>query len=225
MDACTLPVLPTIHNIKFHFKLGRRLDYFKCVKKHNLVSKCWGNYYTFRFANRKKPAFSFFPSSNIINCTGVTGFGEVFKTVTNFNKKFGTEVKFSQLCVDNITASGEFKQKKNKPASTAASAVAVAASAAAEAKKKLGRNILNLSAVRNIIEQSEKENIKPSLYPLHFPGLVLRFINKTPTCILFSSGKFTIVGAKTVRQVYRTHFKICKILRATAAAAAAATAL
>ena len=187
---------PTIHNIKFHFKLDCGFNYHKHVRLHNLKSKCWGNYYTFKLANKKKPAFSFFPKSKFVNVTGVANFDDITKTVSDFNILFDTCVDPNKVIIDNITACGSFEEAARDNASLC--------------KKRCK---INLSNVRKlIIKQDEYKDINLSLYPLHFPGLVIRFPNKLPTCVLFSSGKFTIVGAKNADEIHKAYSKLCTVV-------------
>ena len=202
--------LPTIHNIKFRFKLRENFNFDnKLVEKHGLRSKCWGNYYTFKFGNKKKPAYSFFPCSKYVNVTGCANFCEVQKTVLNFNRQFKTNVKLNHLIIDNISASGGFRLCKKEKLNNSEKS-----KKQKQKQKQKQKNVLNLSNVKKEIEKIDIENeVKLSLYPLHFPGLVFRFNQKNiPTCVLFASGKFTIIGAKSSNQVCKAYIKLFQFI-------------
>ena len=53
-----------------------------------------------------------------------------------------------------------------------------------------------------------------SLYynPEQFPGLQIQFNSEMPTCNLFTSGKYTIVGAKSYEKLYKTQTRLIKEL-------------
>lgn len=74
-------------------------------------------------------------------------------------------------------------------------------------------NIVGTANLNRTIDlDAVTRSIKSSLYePEHFPGLILR-IHASIVCLLFSSGKLIIVGAKTKHSAYRAFNEVIGIL-------------
>jgi len=53
-------------------------------------------------------------------------------------------------------------------------------------------------------------DIQLTLQPHYFPGAVIR--STFPTCIVFHSGKFIIVGAKNRQQIAKSYRQLCAII-------------
>jgi len=62
-----------------------------------------------------------------------------------------------------------------------------------------------------LYDDLEVDNIKYE--PEQFPGLQIRFSNEGPVVILFSSGSFTIVGAKTHNKVQTLYDRLGEVLQ------------
>lgn len=65
--------------------------------------------------------------------------------------------------------------------------------------------------LQNIHDDLNLENIK--FEPSKFPGLQIRFKEEGPVLILFSSGSYTIVGAKSHDQIKSNYDRLTEILQ------------
>ncbi len=73
--------------------------------------------------------------------------------------------------------------------------------------------IENVVASTNLFRKIDLEKIYfklPSMYePEQFPGLIYKPYNDSTTCLIFSTGRMVIVGAKSEKKIYET-FEIMK---------------
>lgn len=182
----TLPY-PAVCNIKFRFKVSENCGN---LKNERLFKNCnWSNYYTIRFPSSKL-AYIIFPSSGAVNITGVDNFELVEEALRNFNRQFNTQVKLSDVSIDNSTAAGQLPLSEG--------------------------NVILLQSVKRVLENPSNwdvnERVFVSLTPSCFPAAVIRRKfkeQKLPTLLLFGNGKYSIVGAKSKQELTNTYNWIC----------------
>ena len=189
---------PKLHNVKFHFYLPNSKKLLHNNPEWAENSYSWGNYFTYRL-NQSKTVYSIFPKAGFVNITGVCSFNDIPQALDEFNRQFFTKINVDEIIVDNSTASGtiEICDRAQKVHRTISS-------------KKLR---LDLWRVKKLVSQCSKyQNARISLYPKYFPAAVIRS-KLAPTVLLFASGKYTIVGAKSVEKIRAAHQQICAIIQ------------
>ena len=183
------PLFPEVNNVKVHLKLpdnsSRKLLYDK-LNETNAVRH--NNYYIVR-EEKAKTVYSIFPKSGFVNITGVRNFDEVENALAAFNKKFKQNIPLDQLKIDNSTASARITDAKSS-----------------------NDVQINLEHVKYLIDNETSFSIlKATLSPANFPGIVIR--SKTsPTCLIFTSGRFNVVGAKGKQDLSNTYQWLCAII-------------
>ena len=176
---------PKVSNVNISFRLS---DFNINV----FFSKCLpfqshNNIHVFRDPEIKKRVYTVFHSGHI-NITGIKIFSEIESSIDRFNLLFKQTVKKEDVQVNNSTASGNIFADKRK--------------------------ILNFQSVKKYIEKNKGglNDITFNFRPHYFPGAILRRKNKS-TIILFSNGKYNIIGSKDRLAVREAHRTLCAITR------------
>ena len=179
---------PVIHNVKFHFKLKSIISEETLQNISQSKSSRWGNYFTVRLSQHSKIVYSIFPAAKFVNITGVGTFECIPQVLAEFNSIFKTCVRNEDVTVDNSTAAGSFCQP--------------------------GGIRLNLLCIKQFLDRAPSAftSSRITLYPRFFPAAVLR-TRYEPTVLLFASGKYTIVGAKSPEQIQTSYRKLCVIIQ------------
>ena len=187
---------PEVNNVKIHFKLKDPLkrDFIQKVSnRENLNLKRHNNYYVLRSVSNKGPVYSIFLKSGFVNITGIRGFKYIRSVLDLFNKKFSQNIRIENIKVDNSSSAGRFYQ--------------------VGPKSENSEYYINLEDFKLLIDSHpEFHHIRTSLTPGNFPGAIIRFKN-SPTALVFSSGKFTIVGACSLEKILSTFHEICRCMK------------
>ena len=172
-----------ITNLKGHFKLKEKVklkSFFNHLteeeKANQLSIKI--NFSIFREPNNKKLVFTIFHDSQHVNITGFSSDSELQSALSFFNTQFDQNISVDVVKIDNITAVGYIWNEEG------------------------GK--INLIDIENSIRELNLPFTTVSLRPEFFPGAVIR-TRGAGTVILFSSGKYIIVGTKTPCQLKETH--------------------
>ena len=174
-----------VSNVKIHFKSF--ITVLEEKHKEGLTFNYISdnaNFVTFRINGGGKAVFTLFPKSGHVNVSGIPSFNNVQDTLSAFNNHFGSHIVSSDVCVDNSTASGQIQ--------------------------------LQNSALYKLIPLSKPYGYTVSIRPHYFPSAVIRSTTprKKPTIILFSNGRFIIVGGKSWRSILEV-FQILTVLTAS----------
>lgn len=171
-----------IKNLKAHFKLDTtvKLNTFFNVlsdeeKTKQLFKKI--NFSIFRDSQCKKIVYTIFHNSSHVNVTGIPTLKELNFALFRFNKQLQQNIKIDDVVIDNITAVGFIWENK---------------------KEKI-----NLIPIEEHIRSLKLPLTTVNLRPDFFPGAVIR-TKGYGTVILFSSGKYIIVGCKSECQLQMT---------------------
>jgi len=149
------------------------------IVSQKYVRKIRDNFYTLK----KKFSFIIFPKAKFVNVTGVATFSQIEDACLYFNKLFKENIHSSQVVVDNCTASGE--------------------------TRTLTGTSINILQLKSHLECCENhENAKLNARPDFFPGASYKRKLK-PTCVLFESGNYTIVGGKSEEEIFDTYNSVC----------------
>jgi len=172
MDVCSEVI---IHNVKFHFQVNCVLKILeKCQNSDKFKVTKWNNYFVVKHL-KSNIVYTIFPKSNFIHVTGCKSFTSIGKLVKYFNKKFESNIQEKDIIVDNSTASGQLNL--------------------------LELDYIDLKKIKTYLEDnSDYKDLKISIFPRYFPALILRNKNRS-TVMVFSSGKFTIVGSKNLAAI------------------------
>ena len=166
---------PSVKNVKIHFKIRAEAipTLIRGLLKNRISS------HLVRHGNlivlKYKFVFIIFETSGFINATGIKSLEEIRKCLKVFRIILNIRKRdIRNITVDNITASGNFDQQ------------------------------LNLYKIRQKIHANH--NLQKSVLANYnrdiFPGLFLKY-KKIGTIILFSSGKYSIVGIKCRANMYK----------------------
>ena len=186
------------YNVKFHFKLSDKNLAQKIVldERANENQQSQTRHKNFCIKRIEKNVFTIF-SSGHVNVTGVRSFDDVRKTIDIFTSQFNT-VEKNSIVIDNSTTVASYFGTKSKEKNSAQ-----------HSEKRI-----NISALTSIIKNdlSNEDNITLSLRPHFFPGAVIRRKNKC-TIIVFTTGRFIIIGAKSTDEVIEAYDTVCAIIR------------
>lgn len=173
-------------NVKGHFRVSSSpILVPETLKKHTVQ---YSNFWTFRPGGQSigNLVYVVFPSAGYVNVSGLNDFdvGEYAKQ--HFINLFEIDGDVSDFIVDSSTASGVF----DVPAEEGT----------------------DLSRLLTLMTSSEGERPQYpctiSIRPCYFPSALIRpksaFKNTIATCIIFSNGKFVVVGSKSKAQTERT---------------------
>ena len=175
-----------IFNVKFHFSIKKYLKN-RVIKETDILkfkTKFWGNYHTVKTEN--KVVFSYFSLSGKVNVTGVKNFSQIPEILRKFNNVFGVKIRIKDVKIDCTTASGNYFEDKS------------------QLEKRESTQFIDLPEIKQYIENNLllSKKLLITLYPRYFPSCVIRFkVEPFPTILLFSSGKFNIVGGKTNEKI------------------------
>jgi TATA-box binding protein (TBP) (component of TFIID and TFIIIB) len=190
---------PTVKNIKIHFKCSDTKNINLSISR--IIDDELKGSTTTDVNNNKKSllirhnfvvyrdrfVYIIFFQSGFVNATKIKNENEIEDAVEHFKKVFRVQSSIEESIIDNYQGSGSFYRKL--------------------ALKEL-KVFLNLE-----IQSSAKSEMEVSYNPEHFPGLFLK-IGKHGKIIIFSSGKFTIVGCKNESGFLQV-FEKCKSLIST----------
>ena len=171
--------LPQISNIKFRFNLNKHI--------YSPPLDCLQIYHNFEVIRIKNLVITVFNHRGKINITGVKHFNLIKKTLNLFNHIFGENVEEKNIVIDNSTSSGNiFHCFSNLP--------------------PIKR--VNLVKLKQFIDESGEKEQTISLRPHFFPAAVIRK-KKLCTCLLFATGKYIIIGAKSEEKIKKTFNSLC----------------
>lgn len=179
-------VFPKIHNVNISFKIPKAsLD---DLFKCKLSIETHNNLHIIRDPEIKNRVYTIFNSGHI-NITGLKNFHEIKGGLDRFNFLFKQSVKEEDIRINNSTSSGNVSNNENH---------------------------LNFKKIKEEVakQKSSKHEITFNFRPHHFPGAILRRKDKS-TIILFSNGKYNIVGAKDRLAVRDAHRILNAIIRNT----------
>ena len=181
--------MPQVYNVKIHFTLKE--DLIECVKLSSL-RKRFSNYYTIRFPG-DRIAYTIFPKSKFVNITGIPNFAAIPHAVKRFNEDFQCNVTKEDVIIDNSTATGQFDLSV------------------------FAEDAIPLRQIKYVFERDthQEDCSSVTLCPKYFPAAVFRRFTsgkKQPTVVLFSSGKFNILGARGAGEVLDTYRWICAVI-------------
>lgn len=190
---------PTICNIKFRFSLvGEKINLplarseTELLKDERVGVKHVNNFVVIRDG---RIVFTIFHKSGHVNVSGVRDFSKIEEALAIFNRLFKTAVSREKITVDNSTSSGSLFTPL-----------------IASSEKIVAVQRLNLKELKNRVESVGGEESTLHLRPHFFPGAVFRRKGKS-TLIVFTTGKFIIVGAKNRLQIREAHRALCAITR------------
>jgi len=141
--------------------------------------------------------FILFLNSGFANISGIKNFESIKGAVDSFNHHFSTTIQREHIVIDNSTASG----------------------------KLAGKNNVHLHKLINspIIDSA---HLSVSIRPHYFPSATIRgkpnqICSKRKqkcrvdfaTCVIFSNGKFIIVGGKSINQIENTFSILCQLTK------------
>ena len=183
-------------NVKFHFKIVQ-LNEIK--KKNNTPFSKLSNAYVKKYHNysvyKSKYTYIVFHKADYVNVTGVPDITEICKAVRHFCYLFNIPTHRlirKSMQVDNLTVSGCFKKE------------------------------FDLNSVKRLLQDLSPKIIRVLFNQCRFPGMSInltavnhKHIRKSPTLILFSNGKFTIVGGKCLEEANKIYAFIEKHLMLT----------
>ena len=179
--------IPEVRNVKFRFRVGQVI----VLPSHiDTFTASGSNFYTVALDNYR---FTIFPKKGDVNITGVRNFEEIPVAIVEFEQLFKISVPKTTVIIDNSTASGQMSFCGN----------------------------INLYSIANILRK-EKDNHKRQLNPCKvsvrpetLPCAIIRRKKKS-TINIFQSGKYTIVGGKSLYDIEEAYDIICIIKDAMA---------
>lgn len=183
----------SIKNLKGHFKLKeivKKKTFFNILSENEKISQLFTkvNFSIFRDSHHRKIAFTIFHNSPHVNITGISTWKELGAALSRFNKQLQQDIKIENVIIDNITAVGSIWKKEQKS--------------------------INLIQIEEKVLTLNLPNTTVSLRPEFFPGAVIRVVG-SGTVILFSSGKYIIVGVKTLWELEATQKNFLVIIQQT----------
>jgi len=167
------------NNVKFSVAFKRDLSYEINEAKTHFVCHVTehNNFLVVRYGGI---VFSVFRECGHLNVTGVKTFEQVERAIEHTNNLFKTNINAKCIRIDNSTSLGSFV-----------------------ADFKYGSDIIipiDLWTLKENIKADKDERSSFNFRPHIFPGAVYRR-REQPTIILFSSGKYIVVGAKSPEKV------------------------
>ena len=178
-------VLPSykIFNVKIHFKLGYELIFSPEMMK--TITK-HSNFVVLRLSHY---VYIIFPKNGHINVSGIKTFHDINSALSVFNSHFHTTVQASNIKIDNTTAHGRFNVDKVQ--------------------------------LTKLASCNPHEHFNISIRPYYFPSALLRpkvlqsstSSQTVTTCLLFSNGKFNIIGGKSIKTIEHTLYQLCVLMK------------
>lgn len=151
---------------------------------------------------QKKISFSYFRSSGTVNVSGIPNFNSLPQVITLCNYLLNESLTLQDLVIDNSTSVGDLKEWFPIILNTSL------------------RHPIHLRRLKNFVDGTVKQSsdlrsdyLSLSLRPHFFPGAVLRLTAFNGCLIVFSTGKFIIVGAKTPCQIQRVEEKLRVLIK------------
>ena len=179
-----------MNNVKLHLKLSGSVSHEELSSILNSSNAIRHNNYYILRESHSKVVYSVFPKSGFVNITGVKNFEDVENVLRMFNTRFGLNVSPCELITDSSTASGRIVDQNSEESTI----------------------IIDLEHIKHIVDtESIFTDINASLSPASFPGIVIRS-KSTPTCLIFTSGRFIIVGGKSKQSITAGYQQICAIM-------------
>lgn len=175
-----------VKNVKLHFKspIKGKQNVEKQMEEEQTSYRTFDNFITFRLDGF---TFTFFLKSGHVNVSGIPSFESIGKPIACFNRVFKTNIDLSECKVDNTTASG-----------------------------KLPENLFPLYLHR-LVEHGKKHGFLVTIRPHYFPSALIRPLpeekTRLATAILFTNGKFIIVGAATREKIDTTWRRLTALIR------------
>ena len=182
---------PRICNIKAHFKLTKKFEprqansspRFMFLMKHTIQKV---NFTLYRDPSYKRIVFTLFHHSPHVNITGARSYTALELAVKRFSQTVGEEIRTENIIIDNTTAVGRVWTHT--------------------------RAHLDIHALKKTISIDETNKSSLSIRSDFFPGAVLRR-KEFASIIIFSSGKFVIVGGKTPWHIQEAYQRLLALIR------------
>lgn len=194
-----------VYNVNIHFKVpfgekrdeyGRKLEKLPIPSHLPTKTKKGANMTTVNSLDYK---YVVFPKSGHVNASRIANFDNINKCVDDFNTQFNANIAYDNITVDNSTACGRLKI----------------------------RSILHC----NLQDKANSVGVTVSTRPYCFPSTTIRpklapgetkkkrnrkkLKKDTGTIVLFNSGKYNIVGCKSLAQIARTYSILCVLTAST----------
>lgn len=145
--------------------------------------KEYSNFMSIRF---NPFVFIIFPKSGHVNASGICSFSNIKTALIQFNTQFETNIQEENISVDNITASGKLN------------------------KDKIRLQDLTYTSLP----------VTVFIRPYYFPSAIIRHIHdknkqnhRLPSIILFTNGKYIIVGGRSIEEVEKSFQTLCVIIK------------
>lgn len=183
----------TVKNVKGHFSVDTPISAPPDALANYV--RFHSNFWTVRPPGEGNLVYVVFPKSGHVNVSGIKDFEETELARVKFEKLFGAR-STGAFCVDNSTAVGAIPFQNVSPA----------------------------GLYKTVVEQQHFPfPCTVSIRPHYFPSVLLRpkhrCRHRISTVILFSNGKFIIVGAKRPSQIACTVHNLKQIINFSTAAA------
>ncbi len=169
----------SLKNVKFHFAVNHPLS----IPDHLLNRESTKKHVNFFVIWLKTFVYIIFPSAGHVNVSGVPSFESISIALKEFNAQFGYAIQRSDIKIDNTTASGRF------------------------ARFDFPKLLKHCSKNHPDYRISVRTDFFPSI--ILRPSSLSRRQNLSgsvglSTCIIFSNGKYIIVGAKSIDSIRHT---------------------
>jgi len=227
---------PVVHNVKIHFRTVRPISMPVDVQSRALRRR---NFFLLR---QKPYCFSFFPKIGFVNVSGIAHFDHIGPAVFSFCRLLNARPLKNSVSIDCCTASGVLHpravmqinhhssgtpvadtrdllkdpQVVSPPSVCGSSGGGSTSSTSSSSSSSSSETIrLDLIAFKRFIESEANWGRKVSLSD-RFPGAFVRHYQsngqRESTVILFSTGKYIIVGARGPAHLTRIHRELCAII-------------
>ena len=172
---------PSVVSVKCHFEIEREIPMCPDYLKH--YTSVGNNFFTVAYEAYR---FTIFPTCRYVNVTGLSFFQEIVQAADTFENLFETRVIPESIKIDNSTAVGLFTPNTDTQ----------------------NKNILDLYSIPIALKKAQSKrrkwkNCHVSVRPTVLPCVIVRRTKK-PTTNIFPSGKYVILGAKTLKDIEET---------------------
>lgn len=175
---------PTVYNVKVHWKITHLPLVIPINIKHQVIH--YTNFLTWR---QYGYVYTIFLKNGHVNVSGIKNFKAIKGAMETFNDQFDTNIQFDNITVDNTTASGRLPQEK-------------------------------ICLYRLAKDHKQENELTISIRPHYFPSAVIRQKQKKEegkrrkgTIVLFSNGKYNILGCKTKESIEKTFEQLCVLTK------------
>ena len=178
----------SIKNVKIHTRFFGVLTIPKALESQ---SKKHSNFTVIRFSHL---VFIVFPTNSCVNICGIPNFEGIKYAVSTFETQFQVSIRPEHVFIDNSTASGRLT--------------------------KTSLHLFKLQESPVVVDH----NLTISIRPHYFPSAVIRGLGSKSgprsrrkcrsdfaTCIVFSNGKFIIVGGVSLQHIAKSYQSLCAI--------------